>query len=129
MHYDHLLQIVARGISASRVLEVGTGAGALALAIAGALPNDGMLITLERDAARAAQARALFAAHGVASRVSVMIGDAQRYLHKVAGPFDMVVQNAAEAERAAMRPRLLELLRHGGLLVSTGESLTITVKS
>jgi predicted O-methyltransferase YrrM len=57
-----------------------------------------------------------------------MIGDANRYLHKVAGPFDLVVQNAADADRAAMQPRLLALVRSGGLLVSTGETLTITVK-
>ena len=129
MYEDGLLEIVARGIAARRVLEVGTGDGAASLAIARALPEDGMLITVERDRARAAQARDLFAAQGVANRVSVIIGDAGRYLHKVAGPFDMVVQNAAEADRAAMRPRLFDLLRAGGLYVATGESLTITVKS
>jgi predicted O-methyltransferase YrrM len=87
-----------------------------------------MLITLERDSARAAQARERVAAEGLSDRVSVMAGDANRYLHKVAGPFDIVVQNAADAERAAMQPRLVALLRKGGLLVTTGESLTITVK-
>jgi predicted O-methyltransferase YrrM len=128
VHKDDLLAILTRGIAATRVLEVGTGNAETALAIAQALPADGMLITLERDSTRATEARELFAAHGLANRVSVMIGDANRYLHKVAGPFDMVVQNAADADRDAMQPRLVGLLRSGGLLVSTGESLTITVK-
>ena len=87
-----------------------------------------MLITLERDATRAAHARERVAAEGLANRVSVMIGDASRYLHKVAGPFDIVVQNAPDVERAAMQARLVALLRSGGLLVTTGENLTITVK-
>jgi predicted O-methyltransferase YrrM len=129
VHKGELLQILARRVAAKRVLEVGTGRGELALAIANVLPDDGMLITLERDQAKAARARELFAAHGVAARVSVMIGDASRYLHKVAGPFDLIVQNATDAERAAMQPRLRALLRKDGLLVSTGETLTITVNS
>jgi caffeoyl-CoA O-methyltransferase len=129
VHEGELLAIIARGISAMRVLEVGTGNAETALSIARVLPADGMLITLERNGGRATQARELFASHGLASRVSVMIGDANRYLHKIAGPFDMVVQNAPDTERAAMQPRLVELLRIGGLFVSTGESLTITVKS
>ena len=128
MHKNELLQIVAR-TAPRRVLEVGTGDGALALAIAVALPEDGMLVTIERDTKRAAQARDLFAAQGVANRVFVMIGDATRYLHKVAGPFDIVVQNAADADREPMQPRLVGLLRSGGMLVSTGERFTITVKS
>lgn len=128
MHKNELLQIVAR-TAPTRVLEVGTGDGALSLAIAVALSEDAMLITIERDAKRAAQARDLFAAHGVANRVTVMIGDATRYLHKVAGPFDIVVQNAADADRGPMQPRLVGLLRSGGMLVSTGERFTITVKS
>jgi predicted O-methyltransferase YrrM len=111
------------------VLEVGTGSGASAVSIARVLPADGMLITLERNPTRATEARALVAAHGLTDRVSVMIGEASRYLHKVAGPFDLVVQNASGPERAAMQPRLLQLLRTGGLLVAIGESPTITVKS
>lgn len=122
------MAILARGIRATRVLEVGTGNANTALAIARALPADGMVITLERDSARAAAARERVTAEGLVDRVAVMIGDASRYLHKVAGPFDIVVQNAADAERAAMQPRLLALLRTGGLFVTTGESLTITVK-
>jgi predicted O-methyltransferase YrrM len=128
VHTNKLLQVVGR-VSARRVLEVGTGSGELALTIAGALPNDGMLMTIERNAERATRARELFAAHGLAGRVSVMIGDANRYLHKIAGPFDLVVQNAADEERAAMQPRLFALLRAGGVLVSTGDGLTLTVKS
>ena len=129
MHNYDLLEKLARDISARRVLEVGTGSGMSALSIARVLPADGMLITLERNATRATEARTLIATQGLANRVSVMIGDANRYLHKIAGPFDMVIQNAADAERAAMQPRLLQLLRTGGVLVATGETPTITVKT
>ena len=77
-----------------------------------------MLITLERDEERAAEARRHFEAAGVDDRVSVMVGDASRYLHKVAGPFDLIFQDSDKAQYEPMLPRLLDLLRPGGVLVT-----------
>ena len=85
-----LLHALTRASRAARVLEIGTAIGYSGLWIATALPADGMLITLERDRARAEIARAHFDAAGVSSRVTVMIGDATQYLHKIAGPFDLI---------------------------------------
>ena len=113
-----LLHVLVRVMGAGRVLEIGTAIGYSALWMATALPPAGMLITLEREESRATEARAHFAAAGVASQVSVMIGDASRYLHKVSGPFDLIFQDGDKAQYAAMFPRLLDLLRPGGLLVT-----------
>lgn len=113
-----VLEMLTRGVGARRVLEIGTGTGDIARWIANALPEGGMLITLERDEARAMRARAAFEEAGVAKRVSVMIGDASRYLHKISGPFDLVVQHVDAAQRDALRPRLLQLLRSRGLLAT-----------
>ena len=117
-HTGALLHAVARLANARRVLELGTAIGYSGLWIATALPADGMLITLERDPARAARARDHFAAAGVDDRVSVIVGDATRYLHKVAGPFDMIFQDADKMQYAPLLPRLIELLRPGGVLVT-----------
>jgi len=113
-----LLHLLTRAMTARRVLEIGTAIGYSALWIATALPDDGMLITIERDEARAAEARRHFEAAGVSSRVSVVIGDAARYLHKVSGPFDLVFQDGDKAQYETMFPRILDLLREGGLLVT-----------
>jgi predicted O-methyltransferase YrrM len=113
-----LLHLLTHVMGATRVLEIGTAIGYSGLWIASALPINGMLITLERDQSRAAEARSHFEAAGVAARVSVMIGDASRYLHKVSGPFDLVFQDGDKAHYAAMFPRLMQLLRPGGLLVT-----------
>jgi predicted O-methyltransferase YrrM len=86
--------------------------------MATALPGGSRLITLERDAARAARARDHFAAAGVADNVSVMIGDASRYLHKMAGPFDLIFQDGDKAQYSPMLDRLIELLRPDGVLVT-----------
>ena len=86
--------------------------------MATALPPNGRLITLERNTARAEIARRHFEAAGVADRVSVIVGEANRYLHKVAGPFDLIFQDGDKSQYEPTFPRLLDLLRPGGLLVT-----------
>lgn len=104
--------------NATHVLEIGTGRGNAALAIARMLPASGMLVTIERDRNSALFARDRFAAAGVAHKVSVMVGDASRYLHKLAGPFDVIFQDGDPALYEAMLDRLVTLLRPSGVLVT-----------
>ena len=113
-----LLHTLARACGARRILEIGTCIGYSTLWLATALPPDGSLITMEYDATRAARARDHFAAAGVADRVSVIVGDATRFLHKVAGPFDLVFQDSNKVLYEPMLDRLVSLLRPGGLLVA-----------
>jgi predicted O-methyltransferase YrrM len=113
-----LLHALVRISGATRVLEIGTAIGYSTLWMATALPPSGLLVTLERDHARATTARGHFRDAAVDDRVSVMIGDADRYLHKLSGPFDLVFQDADKAAYAPMLDRLIALLRPGGLLVT-----------
>lgn len=113
-----LLHLLVRATRATRILEIGTAIGYSGLWMASALPEKGLLITLERDEARARRARAHFAAAGFEPRVTVMIGDAARYLHKIAGPFDLIFQDGDKAQYSAMLDRLIALLAPGGLLVT-----------
>jgi predicted O-methyltransferase YrrM len=113
-----LLHALVKTSGATRVLEIGTAVGYSGLWMATALRTDGMLITLERDRTRAETARAHFEAAGVANRVTVMIGDASQYLHKIAGPFDLIFQDADKAAYGPLLDRLVSLLRPGGMLVT-----------
>jgi predicted O-methyltransferase YrrM len=113
-----LLHVLTRCSAARRVLEIGTAIGYSGLWIATGLPADGMLITLERNAERAARARAHFEAAGMGARVSVMIGEADRHLHKVAGAFDLIFQDGDKHQYEPMLDRLVNLLRPGGVLVT-----------
>ena len=67
---------------------------------------------------RAARAREHFAAAGYASRISVIVGDATRFLHKVSGPFDLIFQDSDKKLYEPMLDRLVALLRPGGMLVA-----------
>lgn len=113
-----LLHGLARAIGATRVLEIGTGTGAATIWLATALPATGLLVTLERDPRHATSARVFIAEAGLDDRVNVMIGEADRYLHKIAGPFDLVVQDGDAALFAPMLEKLDRLLRPGGTLVT-----------
>ncbi|HXE79916.1 MAG TPA: O-methyltransferase [Vicinamibacterales bacterium] len=112
------LRALALITGAKNILEIGTAIGYSAIWMAGALPADGRLITLERDAARAETARANLARAGLGGRVSVIVGDAARYLHKIAGPFDLIFQDGDKLQYEPMLDRLVGLLRVGGVLVS-----------
>jgi predicted O-methyltransferase YrrM len=113
-----LLHTLARACGARRILEIGTAIGYSTLWMATALPADGALITMEYDAARASRAREHFATAGFGDRISVIVGDATRFLHKVAGPFDLIFQDSDKQLYEPMLDRLIELLRPGGLLVA-----------
>ena len=113
-----LLRVLATTVNASRMLEIGTAIGYSGIWLAGALPVDGMLLTLEIDPARARTARENFIRAGFSERVNVVIGDAKRLVAKVAGPFDLIFQDGDKQQYTPMLERLVELLRPGGLLVT-----------
>jgi predicted O-methyltransferase YrrM len=113
-----LLRVLATSISARRILEIGTAIGYSGIWLAGALPADGSLITMEKDHDRAREARDNFARAGLADRVSVIVGDAKLMIAKVAGPFDLIFQDGSKQLYTPLLDRLVSLLRPGGLLVT-----------
>ena len=113
-----LLRVLATAIGARRILEIGTAIGYSGIWLAGALPADGMLITLEMNEARAKEARENFARAGLADRVSVVAGDAQLKIAKVSGPFDLIFQDGDKRLYSPLLDRLVGLLRPRGLLVT-----------
>jgi caffeoyl-CoA O-methyltransferase len=112
------LRTLAFAAGARHILEIGTAIGFSALWMAGALPPEGRLITIELDPQRAATARANIDRAGRSEQISVIVGDATRYLHKLAGPFDLIFQDSHKPLYEPMLDRLVALLRPRGVLVS-----------
>src|SRR5256886_12526670 len=79
------------------VLEVGTAIGYSTLHMAEQLER-GRVVTLERDAARAQQARDFLSRAGVADRVELVEGDARETIVSVEGPFDLLFVDATKTE-------------------------------
>jgi predicted O-methyltransferase YrrM len=113
-----LLRVLATSIRAQRILEVGTAIGYSTIWLAGALPSDGMLFTIEKDAGRASRARENIARAHLSDRVTVIVGDAQLMLAKLSGPFDLVFQDGDKRLYVPLLGRLIDLLRPEGLLVT-----------
>ena len=81
------------------VLEVGTAIGYSTLHMAEQLSR-GRVVTLERDPARAEQAREFLARAGVADRVELVEGDALATIPELEGPFDLLFVDASKGEYA-----------------------------
>jgi predicted O-methyltransferase YrrM len=113
-----LLRVLALASGAKRILEVGTCIGYSGIWLAGALPSGGMLITMEKDPERAQIAKSNFERAGLSDRVSILVGDAQLKIVKVAGPFDLIFQDGAKPLYNTLLDPLVALLRPGGLLIT-----------
>jgi len=113
-----LLRTLAVAAGATRILEIGTAIGYSGIWLAGALPAGGSLLTMEMSPERSREARVNFEKAGMAERVNVIVGDAQRLLAKVAGPFDVIFQDGDKQLYSPLLDRLVALLRTGGLLIT-----------
>lgn len=112
------LETVVLAAGARRVLEIGTANGYSALWLARSLPDDGGLLSIEIDPRRAALARTHLETAGLGDRAHVIVGDAARMVHKVAGPFDVILNAGDERQYEPLLDRLATLLRPGGVLIT-----------
>ena len=116
-----LLHLLARGIGARTILEIGTLGGYSAIWLARALPADGRLITLEADPRHAEIARANIARAGLADVVDVRQGWALETLPQLASeglePFDLTFIDADKPGNIAYFDWALRLSRLGSLIV------------
>jgi predicted O-methyltransferase YrrM len=113
-----MLRVLATAISATRILEIGTAIGYSGIWMGRALPPGGMLLTMEIDATRAQEARENFERAGLSDRVSVIVGDSQKLISKIAGPFDFIFQDGDKRLYVPLLDALVARLRPGGLLVT-----------
>jgi predicted O-methyltransferase YrrM len=113
-----LLRALVIALNARTVLEIGTAIGYSALWMGQALEPGARLISLELDAARAATARKNIERAGLSDTVSVIVGDASRFVHKVAGPFDLIFQDGDKLLYEPLLETLIGHLRPGGVLVT-----------
>jgi predicted O-methyltransferase YrrM len=117
-----LLYLLAKAIGARQVLEFGTLGGYSAIWLARALPEGGLLTTLEADPGHAEVARASIERAGLARLVDLRVGPALETLPQLegegAGPFDLVFIDADKANTPEYFSWSLERTRPGGLIVA-----------
>lgn len=112
--------MLCRALGARRVVEVGTSFGVSTLYLADAVRANGggVVIATEYEAAKAAQARANFAAAGVADLIDLREGDLRETLKVIEGPVDFVLMDIwTEMARPALE-LIHPHLRPGAVLIA-----------
>ena len=111
-----LLKLLARLVSAKRILEIGTFAGYSALSMAEALPEEGELVTCEEDPVAIGFARKYFDLSMNGKKITQMEGPALESLESIKGPFDMAFIDADKENYSNYYEAILPMIRSGGLI-------------
>jgi predicted O-methyltransferase YrrM len=115
-----LLQVLLKAVNARLVVELGTLGGYSAIWMARALPEDGQLVTVEKEPARAELARRFLDRAGLGEHVDVLEGVAADLLDDVAarGPFDVAFIDADKENYPLYLEWCLANVRPGGLIIA-----------
>jgi predicted O-methyltransferase YrrM len=120
--YGRMLELLARGIQARRILEIGTLGGYSAIWLARALPPDGRLVTLELSQTHADVARRNIDRAGAGGRVEIRVGPAHDALRSMAATgepaFDFVFIDADKPGYPDYFRLVLPLCRTGAMIVA-----------
>jgi len=117
----NFLALLVRAIGARRAVEVGTFTGYSALAVATALPTDGLLVACDISAEWTAIGRRHWEQAGVAARIDLRLGPALETLKDLqralgAGAFDFAFIDADKSGYDSYYEACLELVRPNGLI-------------
>jgi predicted O-methyltransferase YrrM len=117
-----LLAMLVGIIAPMRAIEIGTFTGYSSLAIATAMPPDGLLICCDVSEEWTSVARRYWAEAGVTERIDLRLGPALGTLDALlaagaTGTFDFAFIDASKREYPDYHERIVALLRQGGLAV------------
>lgn len=112
------LKTMVASVKPMQILEVGTAVGYSALLMAQVMPEGAHITTIEKYEPRIPLARAHFKEAGEESRITLIEGDAQDILNGLTETFDFIFMDAAKGQYIHWLPRVLELLKPGGVLFS-----------
>ncbi len=117
-----LLHILAKLNKANKILEIGTLAGYSTIWMARALPENGLLVTLEYEPKYAAVAQKNISTAGLDAVVSIRIGKALDLLPLIEAegiaPFDMIFIDANKETYLEYFQWALKLSRKGTLIIA-----------
>jgi len=115
-----LLHLLARLSRARTILEIGTLGGYSTLWLARALPDDGVLISLEANPEHAVVAKSNIARAGLAHKVDIRVGEALQLLPLLAneaGRFDFIFIDADKPNNPRYLEWSLRLARCGTVII------------
>ncbi len=114
-----ILQFLIRGFGVKKIVEFGTLFGYSALAMAKALPADGVIVTLDNDPSVHARAQEILASAPAGKKVVSLLGDATQLMVSIEsrGPFDMAFIDANKGGYVDYLNWAEKNVRPGGLII------------
>jgi len=112
------LEMVVRMLQPGRILEIGTFTGYSALAMARALPEDGLLYTLDNNEEIESFARRFFEQAAYGSKIRFILGNALQTIPMLNETFDLVFIDADKMHYPDYYEASLKKLRKGGFILA-----------
>jgi predicted O-methyltransferase YrrM len=112
------LETLIAALKPLRILEVGTAVGYSALLMAGSMPKEAHITTIEKYEPRIPLARANFKEAGEEERITLLEGDAEEILKTLEGTYDFIFMDAAKGQYIHWLPMIESLMHEGSVLVS-----------
>lgn len=99
-----------------KILEIGMAVGFSASYMAGFLPENGYIKTIDRYPIMIERAKENFKRLGVEDKITILQGDAAEVLPNLEDKFDFIFMDAAKGQYIQILPEVLRLLRKGGII-------------
>ena len=112
------LEITARAIGATRILDIGMAIGYAVVHLAHAMDDDGLIVTIEPNDEMIRRAEDYLTRAGVRQRVRIERGRALEVIPHLKETFDLVYLDAVKEEYTAYLDQALPLLRLGGVVIA-----------
>lgn len=111
------LEFLVKVTGAKTVLEIGTAIGYSTVRIAAALPENGLVYTIEKSTDMIPVAEQNFDASGYSSRIKLLKGEAVHFLLKMNIEFDLIFLDADKEDYRRLFEFSLPLLKKGGVYI------------
>jgi len=112
------LEMISWMIRPKRVLEIGTYTGYSAICMAGGMPKDGVLDTIDINEELEGFARAYIQKAGEEDRIIQHTGDAAEVLNNLEGPYDLIFIDADKESYTKYLDLVWSKLRIGGFVIA-----------
>ncbi len=112
------LEMIVYMLKPKRILEIGTFTGYSALAMAKALPEDGILYTLDNNEEIETFARRFFEKVPYGTKIRFVLGDALQTIHTLNETFDFIFIDADKMHYPDYYEVSLKKLRKGGFIMA-----------
>lgn len=112
------LALLIKMTAAHRVLEIGTLGGYSTIWMARALPPDGLITTIEREARYVEVSQKNFQSAGVEQKIEIHLGAAADVLPTLSGPYDLIFIDADKPNNPLYLEWAIKLSRPGTVIVA-----------